>query len=348
MEKNGILVNGASGRIGRFVTYELIKAGLPVAALNDLVDTDAIVRNYTRRDTTHGALDWKVEKINEGLIKINDEEIKIMHEKDASQMGLKENGINIVEECSGLYDGKKIDPNVFLENGAQRVIMSYPAKIKDATIIMGVNQDTYNPEKHRLISNASCTTKALAAPLKVLLNNGIGIDALLMDTVHAATNSQRLLDFGDDYAALNQISTHKTGAAIATAEVIPSLLDKMDGISFRVPTLDGSFANLYFAANHEGKLEREELNNLLRESTSYTKYCGRLAVYEGKEAASTDIIGRTENSIVIASKTRVIPLPYSLNGRNTSLVSLVCGYDNERGPPKDQVLLTKYILANSP
>jgi len=355
-----IFVNGAAGRIGRAVTFEISESknpNLELAALNDLVGIDALVRNYTRRDSTHGLLPWTIKKIDDSTITINDRKVKVYAEKDPGKMELKENGINIVEECAGVYgDPKtagKISPaeassRVFLNYGVERVIMSYPATC-DATLIAGANHQDFLNTKHKCISNGSCTTKALVAPLTALLNNGIGVDALLMDTVHAATNSGRILDFGDEYAVLDQIITAKTGAAKATAEVIPALKGKMDGLAFRVPTTDGSFANLYFVANHAGELSAELVNKILERSVNEPIYMGRLGGYYGKEAASTDIIGRKENGIVIFSKTKVIPLPYSIgcNNRNTSLVSIVSGYDNELGPPKDQVIITEYIADNS-
>lgn len=347
-----IFVNGACGRIGRAVTYEILQSKSPdlaLVALNDPEGIDKIERNYKRRDSTHGRLNWEVRKQGSDILLLNGNPIKVYAEKDLAKIPFAGEGIQIVEECSGFYS-KEDAAVAFLQmaDGIERVIMSYPAKGKQfadlyATLVMGVNHETFNPEKHRCISNASCTTKALAAPLAVLEGAGITIDALLMDTVHAATNSQRLLDFGDDYAALNQISTYKTGAAIATGEVLPSLKGKMDGLSFRVPTADGSFANLYFVASVPGELTSELINGILRDHLKYPRYAGRLAVHEEKEAASADIIGRTENAIVIASKTRVFPLPYKQEGRNTYLVGLVSGYDNEIGPPRDQALLTEYI-----
>ncbi len=340
----GIMVNGASGRIGKFVTYELLKEGLDVVALHDIVSIDELVYNYTKRDSTHGLLDWNVQKVNEYYVDINGKRIEVHQKIDVKTFKFDALGIQIIEECSGLY-AKKLNPCEFMHNGIERVIMSYPAAQKDATIIMGVNHRTYDPSQHRLISNASCTTKAIATPLALLRHCGMRIESLLMDTVHAATNSQHLLDFAGDYAALNQISTHKTGAAIATAEVLPDLLGKMDGLSFRVPTTDGSFANMYFVGVHNEGLTSQLLNHLFTQFGTSDTYAGRLAIHLHPEAASADIIGRTENSILIPSKTRVFPLPFPTeHGKQSYLISLVCGYDNERGPPKDQALLTKYII----
>lgn len=347
--KKRIFLNGACGRIGRAVAYEISQQeDLELCALNDPVGIDAIFRNYVRRDSTHGKLDWHIEKLGENTLAINGKKVRVLAEKDTKAMQLKDLGIHIVEECSGIY-AKDEKARAFMINGVERVIMSYPVTGGEGHIMLvaGVNHELFDPSMHILISNASCTTKALAAPLAILLDHGFNIEALLMDTVHAATNSQHLLDFSDDYAALNQISTHKTGAAIATGEVLPLLKGKMDGLAFRVPTTDGSFANLYFVANYPEELTAKILNEILRKNYQNAKYLGRVALHEEKEAASTDIIGRTENAIIITSKTRVFPLPYTLEGKRTYLVGLVSGYDNELGPPKDQVILTKYIADKS-
>ncbi|MEK6808958.1 MAG: hypothetical protein AABY14_04685, partial [Nanoarchaeota archaeon] len=182
------------------------------------------------------------------------------------------------------------------------------------------------------------------APLAILLDNGIYIHALLMDTAHAATNTQRVLDFGDEYATLNQIITAKTGAAVATGEVIESLKGKMDGFALRVPTTDGSFADLYFVVSYDGKLDAKSVNYILENNYSNPKYFGRLGIFNGAEASSADIVGRKENGVIITSKTKVIPLPLrDDDGRNTYLVGILSAYDNELAPPRDQALLTKYI-----
>ena len=202
---------------------------------------------------------------------------------------------------------------------------------------MGVNQELYDPAKHNIISNASCTTKALALPLQVLLDNGINIEALSMDTAHAATGSQRILE------SISQIFTHSTGAAKATGQVIPSLEGMMAGMSYRVPTLDGSFANLYFVATSDDEITAERINQLISINVKNAKYGGRIGVHEGKDAGTFDIVGRRENSVVIPSKTSVIQLPFSPKGKKASLVTLVSGYDNELGSSVDPVLLSQYV-----
>lgn len=341
MEKKRMVINGASGRIGRQMTYEAFReSSLEVALLNDLVPIDALVHNFTRRDSTHGTLPWSVTLLDDRTININDKKILVYHEKDPSRLPLRNLGITYVQECSGFFDGEKGNPHAFLEAGAQRVIMSYPAKVKDITLVAGVNHFLYNPEKHRLISNGSCTTKALVAPLRLLMDYSIEIVSCMMNTVHAATNSQHVLDFGDRYATLNQICTAKTGAAKAAAEVIPELKDRLGGLAYRVPTTDGSITDISLVVKSLRELDAKDINDLFVEHAGDAKYLGRIAIHEEKEIASADIIGRTENAIVVPSKTQVHSL-----GSMLYHVRMVCGYDNEMGPPKDQIAVSAYMAS---
>ncbi|MEK6854810.1 MAG: glyceraldehyde 3-phosphate dehydrogenase NAD-binding domain-containing protein [Nanoarchaeota archaeon] len=341
-----ILINGTSGRIGRAVSYELIKSDIIPAALNDPVGIEKIVDSLSGNDAVHGKFNWQINKINADEIEINGKKIKVYAEKSLDKIPFRDLGVSIVEECSGFYGNDKTSPDEikareFLSHGVEKVIMSYPATGAGVvTLVAGVNLEAYDSELYWGISNGSCTTKALVAPLQVLRDYGLKVQALLMDTVHAATNTQSILE------SLNQISTHKTGAAKATGEIIPELKGKMDGLSFRVPTLDGSFANLYFVADSEkDNLSARDINQVLREESSNQKYMGRLAVFEGKEAGTSyDIVGRTENAIVILDKTRVLKLPYKTDSKTSYLIGIVSGYDNERGPPRDQVLVTKHII----
>ena len=316
--------------------------------MNDPVGIEEIVNSLSGNDAVHGKFDWQVNKIDEKTIEINGKKIKVYAEKSLDDIPFRELGISIVEECSGLYGNDKIDPSKikareFLNHGVEKVIMSYPTTGEGVvTLVAGVNLHAYDPKSHWGLSNGSCTTKALVTPLQVLIDYGLKVRALLMDTVHAATNTQSILE------SLNQISTYKTGAAKATGEIIQELKGKMDGLSFRVPTLDGSFANLYFVADSKkDNLSAQDINSALRDGSKNPKYAGRLAIFEGKEAgASDDIVGKTENGIVILDKTRVLNLPYRTDsGENSYLIGIVSGYDNERAPPKDQVLVTKHVIS---
>lgn len=353
------LIKGAGGRIGRAVTYEAVQAmksglstigeGAYLIALNEPRGIDFVVDNYRSRDPVHGLYDWKVQKINDNCLTLNGIPVYFSAEKDISKIPFNAKGIELVLECSGFYGDPKPKDRVikltpadnlargFLQYGVKKVIQTYPAKTADIAIIMGVNHRLYNPSEHNIISNASCTTKALALPLQVLLDNGINIEALSMDTTHAATASQEVL------GSLGQILTHSTGAAKATGQVIPSLSGKMSGMSYRVPTLDGSFANLYFVATSEQELTSAKINDLMRAAVTDQKYAGRIGIFKGVDAGTFDIVGRRENAVVILSKTNVIPLDFARLGEEASLVTLISGYDNELGSSVDPVLLADYI-----
>lgn len=356
METNYIGINGAAGRIGKLNLYQLlqletedIEAGhkprAVVRAINDLAPTDAIINSYRKRDQTHGNLGFRVEKLSEDRIEINGNKVMVFHKRNPAEIPWSEYGVRIVSECSGAFKDRE-SAQTHLQGGAERVVISMPAKGVDGTFAMAVNHESYNPQEHYVISNASCTTKALAVPLKALMDNGIKMYAVLMDTTHAATNSQRVLQFFDEYGALNEIQTAKTGAAIATSELIPALERKMDGYALRVPTTDGSFANIYFVAAGED-ISVGNLNRILKTASEDPSLLGRLDYFAGEEASSTDIIGNTASSIIVASKTKVIHLPFSgENGMQLGLCGLCSGYDNELGPSRDLAMLLRYIASD--
>lgn len=340
-------VNGAGGRIGKFLVKALLEEGIDVVAFNDLVSARKLVDNYNTADSTHGSLDFYARYLSDKEIEINGRTVAFYSERDASRIPWREHGVKIVEECSGFYtEGVgNADARLHLSDSVERVIVSAPARGEGLkTLVMGVNHEEFSHKRHSYISNASCTTKALAGPLKILLDAGIEIYSLLMDTVHSATNSQRVLDFCDEPSTLDNIVLAKTGEAIATGEVIPSLKGAMDGFAARVPTSDGSFANLYFVGSHDGYFTAEDINKLFLKSVSREEYCGRVGYLEDSMVSSKrNIVGRDENGIVIGSRTRVMELPFKDGNRHVYLIGLVSGYDNELGPRKDQTLLTKYI-----
>ncbi|MBI2139093.1 hypothetical protein HYU13_05880 [Candidatus Woesearchaeota archaeon] len=226
-------------------------------------------------------------------------------------------------------------------------MVSQPAKV-DITLAMGVNHELYKPfdsignPYHVDIANASCTTKALATPIKALMNAGITFYAVLMDTAHAATNTQRVLQFADVYGVLDELQTAKTGAAIATAELIPVLEHLMDGYAIRAPVKDGSFANIFsvVSADDSEKITVTGINKRLEEASRCPQTMGRLAYFRGMEAGTTDIVGNAASGIIVASKTKSIKLPFpDSNGRPTALIGICSGYDNELGPSRDLAML---------
>lgn len=347
-----VLINGAGGRIGRGVTHELMElisntsvvdTRLSLVALNDPMGLDAVIDSYISRDPVHGVFDWEVYKAKEGdtHIDINGTSRNFFAEKDPTKIPFKDLGIDMVLECSGFFGDSKKTPGenlgkVFLDQGVQNVIETYPAKTADINLIMGVNHQLYNPAQHRIISNASCTTKSLSVPLQVMLDNEMEIADCRMVTVHAATASQKVLE------SIGQIVTHSTGAAKATGLVIPSLKGAMGGTSARVPTLDGSISYLALMV-YAKDLTVDDLNDLFRENVENPKYAQRLGVIEGESISSGDIINRRENALIIPYETQVSkPFP-SANGKNLYHVFLASGYDNELGSAVDPVLLAKYV-----
>lgn len=336
-------INGIAGRIGKFAAYELVQLGEQVTVVNDLASTDDIVESLSHRDSVHGSLDWVVKKVSDDKIAIDGKEVRVTHVADPAMIEWGET-VKAICECTGRAI-KKEDSMKHYNNGPnlRTVLISAPGKGDMPTLVMGINHADYNGEK--VVSNASCTTKALAMPMKVLLDGGLGIYAVLMDTTHAATNTQKPLDFMSEYGALDTIQSAKTGAAIATGKVIPYLEGKMDGFAMRVPTRDGSFANAYFVA--EGPdLSVQGLNHLLAQAESNSAYMQRIVAFNGAEIASPDIIGNTASSVIVLSKTKSILLPFPGNNATnlTALVGIVSGYDNERGPAKDLALLTQYVM----
>ncbi len=331
-----ILVNGAGGRIGKIVTYELpklMRENIKLIAINEVKGIDKTVKNYREKDSVHGMLDWKVEQITQNCIDIDGKMVYFFAEKNPEKIPFKELGIDLVLECSGIYEDSKI----FLQQGVKRVIQTYPTKTADAILVMGVNNKLYNPLDHFCISNASCTTKALALPLQVLLDNDVEINAISMDTTHAATSSQSILE------SLNQIATHSTGATKALELVIPSLKNKMNGMAYRVPTVNGSFANLYIVASSGEELTSEKINRWIKNAVQNNNYVGRIGICEKEDAKTSDIVGRKESAVIVLSKTNVIPLNLSANEKRAYLVTLVSGYDNELGSAVDSILLANFI-----
>lgn len=337
-------INGISGRIGKFAAYELVNLGEIIAAANDLATTDQIIESLAHRDSVHGKLDWTVEKTGDNEISINGNKVALFHEKDPSCIAWGDS-ISAIAECTGAYTTKEgAEKHYAKAPNLELVVVSAPGKNMES-YAMGVNHLDYRGDE-RVVSNASCTTKAIAVPLKVLMDAGCKIYGVYMDTVHAATNTQKPLDFMDAYGSLDIIGSAKTGAAIATAELIPELAGRMEGLAFRVPTRDGSFANVYLVADAP-ESSVAFFNDAFKAAAEDSRYCGRLLPFAKKEIASPDIIGETASSVLALSKTRALELPYqaAAPGLKPVFVNFISGYDNERGPSKDLAMLVQYALA---
>ena len=350
----GAGINGVAGRVGRLTAFQLVQLGVPIGSVNDLAKTGAIVESLANKDGVHGTLDWKVERRDESTIAINGSPVRVFHEKDPAAIEWGSD-VYAVAECAGPFVERSAAEKHFTKNPQlETVLISAPGKGDLNTYVMAVNHTQYNPAnpKDRVVSNASCTTKALSLPLIALINAGVSVYAVLMDTTHAATNTQRVLGYMSERGSLNEIVSSKTGAAIATTEVIPLLKGKMDGFAMRVPTTDGSFANFYFVAEAPD-LSVQFLNGVFKGAVSDPKYLGRIDVYDArddedkpKEVASTDIVGNPASSIMVLAKTKSILLPHQgiVPANQLALIGAVSGYDNELGPAKDLAMLTQYVL----
>lgn len=325
-----IAINGF-GRIGRLVFRGFLNnEKYKIVAINDLMDMKSLVY-LLKYDSVHGILKNKIEA-KEGAIVVDGVEIKVFSERDPENLPWKELDISVVVESTGIFRSQE-GASKHLKAGAKKVIISAPAKGEvDATIVLGVNDDTLKPE-HKIISNASCTTNCLAPVMKVITNN-FTVESALMTTIHSYTMDQRLLDFPHSdlrrarAAALNIIPT-TTGAATATAKVIPELKGKIDGMAVRVPTPTGSLVDVCIVLDRN--TTKEEINNLMKEA-SENRMKGILEYVEGP-IVSTDIIGNPASSIFDAEVTMV----------NGNFIKVLSWYDNEAGYANRVIDLVQYI-----
>jgi len=321
MSKIKIGINGF-GRIGRQVLkalFEYHRDKFDVVAINDLVDahTNAHLFKY---DSNYGRFQGTVEVDGNDLI-VNGDRIKVFAEKDPAAIPWGSVGADIVVESTGLFtDADKA--RAHLKAGAKKVIISAPGKKEDITIVMGVNHDKYDPAKHHVVSNASCTTNGLAPVAKVLFDK-FGIEKGILTTIHAYTNSQRLLDLAakdvrDARAAALNIVPSETGAARAVGLVIPELQGKFSGMAFRVPTSTVSVVD--FTALLSRDVTKDEVNAAMKEYAEGPMK-GILG-YTEEPLVSMDLKGDPRSSIFSALDTLVI-------GGN--MVKVVAWYDNEWG-----------------
>lgn len=312
-------INGF-GRIGRVVFREaLSNDDVEVVAVNDLSDADMLA-HLLKYDSVHGTLDADI-TAKDGSIFVDGKEIKVFSEKDPAQLPWKEHKIDIVLESTGIFTTEDA-ASKHIEAGAKKVIVSAPGKNGMKMLVMGVNEDSYNPQEHHVVSNASCTTNGLAGISKVL-NNKFGIKKAMMTTIHSYTNDQALLDAPhSDYrrarAAAESMIPTTTGAAKSVAKVLPELEGKIDGMAIRVPTPNVSLIDV--VAELETDATVEEVNQALKEATE-NELKGYLA-YSELPLVSRDYNGNPASSTVDAQSTM------SLGG---NMVKVLAWYDNETG-----------------
>jgi glyceraldehyde 3-phosphate dehydrogenase len=313
-------INGF-GRIGRQALKALLDRhpdDVEVVAINDLFDT-ATNAHLFKYDSNYGVYPGDVEAHEKSFV-VDGREIQVTAERDPAAIPWKQLGVQIVIESTGLFtDAKKARAHV--DAGAQKVIISAPARNEDITIVLGVNQDRFDPAKHTIISNASCTTNGLAPVAKVLFDR-YGIQRGLLTTVHSYTNSQRLLDVAakdlrDARAAALNIVPSETGAARAVGLVIPELQGRFGGMSFRVPTPTVSVID--FTAVLEKEASKDEINAAMREYAG-DQMLGILG-YTEEPLVSSDLRGDTRSSIFSGLDTMVVG----------NLVKAISWYDNEYG-----------------
>jgi len=324
-------INGF-GRIGRMVFRAgLAKKGVEFVAINDLTDTKTLA-HLLKYDSTAGTLDAEI-KCTDKSLTVNGKEIKVYAEKDPAKIPWGDVGAEYVVESTGLFT-ERSKAAVHLEAGASKVIISAPAEKPDITIVMGVNQTEYDPQKHNIISNASCTTNCLAPVCKVLLDN-FGIEKGLMTTTHAYTGDQRLLDFPHKdlrrarAAALSMVPT-TTGAAKAVSLVLPKLAGKLNGLAIRVPTPNVSVVDLVAQLSRIATVD--EVNKALKEAAE-GPLKGILA-YCDLPLVSIDFNGTPVSSTVDAMSTMAV---------GGDMIKVLSWYDNEYGYSCRVVDLINYM-----
>jgi glyceraldehyde 3-phosphate dehydrogenase len=327
-------INGF-GRIGRQVlraAKEQKIQDLDFVAVNDLTDTKTLAHLF-KYDSVHRTYKGDVSS-SEGAITVDGDEIKVLAEKDPAKLPWKDLGVDIVLESTGRFT-KAEDAKKHITAGAKKVIISAPAKGEDITIVVGVNHEKYDAEKHNIISNASCTTNCLVPMVKVI-RDSFGFRHGSMVTIHSYTNDQNILDLPHKdlrraRAAAMSIIPTTTGAAKATSLVIPELKGKIDGIAFRVPTPDVSMTDL--AVEVERAVTVDEVNAALRKAASDGPMKGVL-VYNEEELVSSDYIGHPASCIIDAKSTNVV---------DGTLVKVSGWYDNEWGYSSRCVDLLRYV-----
>jgi glyceraldehyde 3-phosphate dehydrogenase len=330
-------INGF-GRIGRQSLKALIERApdVEVVAVNDLVDTSLNALLF-KHDSTYGAYPGEVGHTDDALI-VDGREIKVLKEKDPAALPWGDLGVDIVLESTGIFTSAD-KAGAHIAAGAKKVIISAPAKGEDITIVLGVNDDKYDPAVHHIISNASCTTNCLAPAAKVV-HDLLGIERGLMNTIHSYTNDQKILDVAHKdprrarAAGLNIIPT-TTGAAKALALVIPDLKGKFDGFSLRVPTPTVSVVD--FTAEVGRATSADELNDAFRTAAA-GPLKGILGVSD-EPLVSTDFKGDDRSSIIDSASTMVI---------GGTMVKVIAWYDNEWGYSCRVADLVAHVAARMP
>jgi glyceraldehyde 3-phosphate dehydrogenase len=325
-------INGF-GRIGRNIMRAALgDKDLDFVAVNDLTSAKTLA-HLLKYDSVLGNLDARVEARNDG-ISVDGHEFTVLSLRDPAQLPWKDLGVDVVFESTGLFTSRD-DAAKHLTAGARKVVITAPAKAPDLTIVLGVNDEIYDPKKHQIISNASCTTNCLA-PIAKVIHQRFGIRKGWMTTIHSYTNDQQLLDLPHKdlrrarAAALSMIPT-TTGAAIAVGEVLPDLKGKLDGFAMRVPTPNVSVVDL--AAILDRKTSGDEVNAALKEAADGA--LKGILQYSTDELVSIDFKGNPHSSIVDAPYTKIM---------DGDFLKVLSWYDNEWGYSNRCVDLVRLLV----
>ena len=318
--KNRIAINGF-GRIGRLVFRHILESnnGLDIVAINDIAPLENLAY-LLRYDSVHNRPKETI-TTQDGTLRWGSKEVRFLSERNPENLPWEEMEVDLAIEASGLFT-KREDASRHLKAGARRVLVTAPAKGADITICVGVNDEKYQPDEHKIVSNASCTTNCLA-PVAKVLDDTFGIKTGFLTTVHAYTSSQAIVDAPNKKmrrgrsAAVSIVPT-TTGAAIATTKVLPQLEGKMDGLAMRVPVADGSIID--FVAETEKPVTVEKVNQAFREAAE-NGMKGILGITD-EELVSADIVDSTYSALIDAQSTMTL-------GGHT--VKVLAWYDNEWG-----------------
>jgi glyceraldehyde 3-phosphate dehydrogenase len=315
-------INGF-GRIGRLLYRAAIerKAKIDFVAINDIADAKTLA-HLLKYDSVHGRFDGTVEAKGDALI-VNGKQLKVLMQRDPAMLPWKDLGVYMAVESTGLFTDRA-SASKHMQAGAKKVLISAPAENPDVTIVIGVNDKTYDPEKHNILSNASCTTNCLAPVAKVLADN-FGLEKALMTTAHAYTNDQRIQDLVHKdlrrarAAAVNIIPT-STGAAKAIGLVLPSCSGRMNGIALRVPTPDVSIVDLTAVLGKE--VTKEDVNAAFKKASEGP--LKGILEYTEDPIVSSDVLHSTYSGVFDALSTMVL-------GDKGNFVKVLAWYDNEWG-----------------
>lgn len=327
-----VAINGF-GRIGRLVFKRIVESfkDIEVAAINDITDIDTLI-HLLKYDSVHGKFSKEIKKDGDNLI-IGERKIKILTCKDPEKLPWQDMGVDIAIESTGLFRNIE-NAKKHLKAGANKVLITAPAKNPDATVVLGVNEDIIS-EDDKIISNASCTTNCLA-PVAKVLNDNFKIKSGILNTVHSYTTSQNILDgphrkdMRRARAAAMSIIPTSTGAAIATTKVLPELKGKIDGLALRVPSPDGSIID--FTAVLEKNVTKDDINEAMKKASE--NYLKGILEYSEEPFVSVDIIDNPHSTVFDAQSTMVVE-------KNT--VKILSWYDNEWGYSSRVVDLVKYL-----